>query len=216
MGAWPSQHPFNHLPKSARQSLGRRAKAVHLLKGTVLFREGEPAEFLWVILKGWVRLTKRTANGKILALDLVTPKDRLLGLSAFSGKTYLASAVAATAVEAIRLPAHRLQKLLQSHAPFAACVTGIFSQRFHNMALMYATAFSPVEQRIAAVLLRLDKDFGSTLPVTRREVAEMAGTTVETAIRVTSQMRKENLLLMKRGQILLVNPKALAQKIHKV
>lgn len=216
MSVWPSQHPFNHLPESARKELGRIGEAVRLAKGTVLFREGEGPEFLWVLLKGWVRLTKRTANGKGLTLDLVTPKDRLLGLSAFSDKNYLATAVAATPVEAIRLPADRLQEFLRSYASFAVCVTGIFSQRFHNMAEFYATAFAPVEQRIAAVLLRLDKDFGSTLPVTRREIAEMTGTTVETAIRVTNRMRKENLLLMKRGQIVLVNPKALAQKIQKV
>jgi len=215
-GAWHSEHPFHHLPESARQILGRTAEAVHLSKGDVLFREEEPAEFLWVILKGWVRLTKRTAGGKGLTLDLVTPKDRLLGLSAFSEKTYLASAVAATMVEAIRIPARTMQEALQSHAPFASCVTGIFSQRFHHMAEFYATAFAPVKQRIAAVLLRLGKDFGDTLPVTRREIAELTGTTVETAIRVTSQMRKENLLLMKRGQIVLVNPKALDKKTQTV
>lgn len=184
------------------------------MKGVVLFREGEPAESLWILKRGWVRLIKRTADGKSLTLDLVTPKDSLCGLSAFSGARYLASAVAATPIEAVRLAAKKVQQLLQSHAPFAACVTGIFSRRFHHMASSYAAAFAPVEQRIAAVLLRLEEDFGDTLPVTRREVAEMAGTTVETAIRVTNRMRRENLLLMKRGQIVLADPKALAKKIQ--
>ncbi|MBI3615153.1 MAG: Crp/Fnr family transcriptional regulator [Candidatus Omnitrophica bacterium] len=185
-------------------------------KGAVLFREGEPAEILWVLQRGWVRLVKKTTDSKTLTLDLMTPKDGLCGLSAFSGDRYLASAVAATPVEAVRIPAKSIRAILQSNAPFASCVIGIFSQRFHHMAEAYATAFAPVEQRIASVLLRLDEDFGTTLPVTRRELAELAGTTVETAIRVTNRMRQENLLLMQRKKIILVNPKGLAQKIQTV
>ena len=216
MKPWRSQEPFVHLSDSVIHGLSRVAQVHRTPQGTVLFREGEPAQDLWIIRRGWVRLVKRTTDSKLLTLDLVTPRDGLCGLSAFSGETYLASAITATPVEAVRIPAKAVREILRSDAQFASCVAGIFSHRFHHMLKAYATAFSPVEQRIASVLLRLDEDFGATLPVTRREVAELAGTTVETAIRVTNRMRKENLLLMQRGKIVLMNPKGLARKIQTV
>ncbi len=216
MKPWQRQEPFVHLSDSVVHGLSRIAEVHRYPKGTVLFRDGEPAQDLWIIRRGWVRLVKKTTDSKALTLDLVTPKDRLLGLSAFSEKTYLASAITATPVEVVRIPAKAVREVLQSDAKFASCVTRIFSHRFHHMAQAYATAFAPVEQRIASVLLRLNEDFGATLPVTRREVAELAGTTVETAIRVTNRMRKENLLLMQRGKIVLMNPKGLSKKIQTV
>jgi CRP-like cAMP-binding protein len=214
MKAWYRQEPFVHLSNSVIRELSRTAQGRRYPKGAVLFREGEPADVLWVIQRGWVSLMKKTTDGKILTLDLVTPKDSLCGLSVFSGDKYLSSAVAVTPVEVRRIPASVVRKALRSNAPFAFCVAGIFSQRFHHMAAAYATAFAPVEQRITAVLLRLSEDFGNTLPVTRREVAELAGTTVETAIRVTRKMWREHLLLMRRGEIILVNPKGLARRIQ--
>jgi len=47
-----------------------------------------------------------------------------------------------------------------------------------------------VEQRIASLLLMLASKLGTELPFTRQEIAEMAGTTTETAIRVLSRLAK--------------------------
>lgn len=213
MKPWHRQGPFVHLSETVLSRLKGKAQLHRFHREGCLFREGEPAEALWVIQKGWVRLVKRTADGKNLTLDLVTPKDCLCGLSSFSGQVYLATALAVTPVEAVRLPTGLLRRILQSHGRFASCVVDTFSHRFHHMAQAYATAFAPVERRIVSVLLRLREDFGQTLPVTRREIAELTGTTVETAIRVTSQMRKDGLIRLKRGQVTLVDPKALERKV---
>ena len=210
MKPWYRKEPFAYLPDDAIRALIGVAKPCRYPRGAVLFREGDPSKELWVLRRGWIALVKRTAHGKTLTLDLATPQDGVFGLSAFSGSPYLASAVAASAVEAVRLPAAQARTLLRTHARFSACVAEEFSRRFHHMAAAYATAFAPVEHRIASVLLRLAEDFGDTLPITRREVAELAGTTVETSIRVTRQMQREGLVSMRRGRITLLNPKALA------
>ncbi len=211
---WIQQSPFNELPESVKQRILRAAEPHRVSPGTILFGEGERADSLWILEEGWAQLMKKTVDGKSLALDLVTPKDRFFGISAFACDQYLASAVAVTPITALRIPGEVLRQLLRSYPSFGVSVVKIFSRRFHHMAAAYSAAFAPVEQRIASVLLRLDEDFGNTLPVTRRQIAELAGTTVETAIRVTNRMRGENLVLMRRGQILLVNPTGLARKLR--
>lgn len=212
--SWLQRDPFRHLPESAKRQLSRAAELRHCPQRSVLFREGDPADSLWVIQRGWVQLVKRTADGKTLTLDFVTPRDRICGLSAFNKQGYLASAIATTPVVALRIPAPVVGRLLKEQARFAACVAGIFGQRFHHMAAAYATAFAPVEHRIASVLLRLREDFGRSIPVTRRELGELSGTTVETAIRVTRQMQRDGVLQMSRGRILLLRPEALKRKIR--
>lgn len=210
---WHQAEPFVHLPSAVRDELAQAADIRRVPKGTLLFREGESADHLWILQEGWVQLVRHVTADRFLTLDLATPKDGVFGLSAFGAPAYVSSAVSATSIVAVQLPAKIVRKLLVEHAAFAASAVKIFSHRLNHVAAAYATAFAPVEIRIASVLLRLEEDFGHTLPVTRKQVAELAGTTVETAIRVTNRMRRDRLLLMRRGQIALVSPHGLAQKL---
>lgn len=92
--------------------------------------------------------------------------------------------------------------------------SGLESLNAQNLAAAYAMAFAPVAARIASVLLRLGEAFGATLPVTRRQVAELAGTTVETAIRVTNRLRRDQMLRMRRGEIVLRDPAGLRHRLR--
>ncbi|GAI49267.1 unnamed protein product, partial [marine sediment metagenome] len=62
-----------------------------------------------------------------------------------------------------------------------------------------------VEQRIAMTLLMLSAKLGHTLPFTRQEIANMAGTTTETAIRVTSQLKERGIIRSVRGKIIILD-----------
>jgi len=62
-----------------------------------------------------------------------------------------------------------------------------------------------VEQRLARTLLMLSAKLGSTLPFTRQEIADMAGTTTETAIRITSQLKERGIIGSVRGKIIILN-----------
>ncbi len=80
-------------------------------------------------------------------------------------------------------------------------------------------AVDRVEQRIAGILLRLAGKLGVPgqggilldLSLTRQDLADMAGTTVETTIRVMSRFTKSKILKPASGKILILNSKALQQ-----
>ncbi len=202
---WIEREPFDCLPAASRCRLLKAAVASHLASGTILFREGEPSTTLWVLQTGWVRLSKQMLSGNAVALEAVTPGHPLVGLSAFSGGPSVATAVAATAVVAIQVPAALLRQLVSRHAPFAAAVLHLVGERVHQMAAAYAMAFAPVGQRMAGVLVQLTEGFGETIPLTRRELAALTGTTVETAIRVTNEFRRAQLIQLSRGAIRLLD-----------
>jgi CRP/FNR family transcriptional regulator len=74
-----------------------------------------------------------------------------------------------------------------------------------------------VEQRIANILLKLAGKLGTpegagimlNLALTRQDLADMAGTTVETAIRVMSRFTKTKIIKPVSGKTLILNPPAL-------
>jgi CRP/FNR family transcriptional regulator len=86
-------------------------------------------------------------------------------------------------------------------------------------ATIKSLAVDRVEQRIASILLKLAQKMGApqkegtmlNLSLTRQDLADMAGTTVETTIRVMSRFTKAKLIKQASGKILLLNSQALQQ-----
>ena len=85
--------------------------------------------------------------------------------------------------------------------------------------MMARLSSGKVEQRIAAVLLMLGESYGKvgklggirlTVPLTRQDVAEMAGTTVETCIRIMSKWQKAGVVTTDHQVITVRSPDALA------
>lgn len=203
--SWLRREPFLSLPAPVVRNLAAQAQPFELPKETVLFREGEPAQVLWIIQTGWVRLTRGMFTGKRLMLDIVTPAEMFCGLSAATGTPrYMATAVTACPAEAVRLPAAAVRKEAESCSKLAFHLAQLLNQRYFHTVVSYAQAFAPAHHRIAYTLLRLAKDLGKEIPITRREVAELSGTTVETAIRVTRKMERADLLRLRRGKIRLL------------
>jgi len=73
-----------------------------------------------------------------------------------------------------------------------------------------------VEKRILHVLVNLVSEFGNTIPLTRREIAEMAGTTVETSIRTFSRLEEEGLVSTSRGRIMVKDGQKLRDRIEEI
>jgi CRP-like cAMP-binding protein len=66
-----------------------------------------------------------------------------------------------------------------------------------------------VEQRLSSVLLMLSAKLGLTLPFTRQEIADMVGTTTETAIRVMSHLKDRGIIRSVRGKVIILDEEKL-------
>jgi len=208
MDGYLAQIPlFRFLLSSQLKQLGERCELRRFRKGEVLFEEGQPAESVWLIQRGWVYLMKRSPQGRPATIFTVTPEDVLCGFSAAVNEgAYYASAVAATETTAIRVPHTDFTNLLQRQPGFAERVLAIYHTRMRHMAEMISLASSPVEQRLAYTLLRLRASFGKTIPVTHQELARMAGTRWETSIRTMSSFKRKQWLATSRGKMSVLRP----------
>jgi CRP/FNR family transcriptional regulator len=163
----------------------------------VLFFEGEPAESLWVLRRGEVRLYKASANGRVTTLETLGPGRIFGAISALEQETYPASAEGVTAGVAWCLPRGVLLRLLAEHPRLGVEVLRIVSGRLHEAhERLRSFAHDPAPARLARALLDATRD--GEAHVTRRALAEAAGTTVETAIRVLRRFEREGVL---RGEV---------------
>ena len=200
--------PFQALSEEELNRLAEGMGEKVFSPGEVVFREGEAARHVWVVKSGRIRLVKQNGLPHPRTIFILTPEEVFCGISAFDHTAYSATGIAATESILLQIPMEVFDELLDRSTLFARELLAVCCQRIRHMAEAYCVSQAPVETRILHVLSHLQKDFGSTLPFTRREIAEMAGTTVETSIRTLSRLKKKGYVRSSRGKIVLLNPVA--------
>ncbi len=200
---------FRTLPQTELKTLAARSELRRFRKGETIFSEGQPANAVWIVIRGWVYLMKRAPQGGLVTIFAMMPSEPLCGISAFDHGTYSATAVAATDTQLIVIPAEAFSDLLDFYPTFGRQVLVTCCDRIRRMAEAISLAQAPVEQRIAYTLLRLKRSFGNTIPVTHHELASMVGTRWETSIRTLSTMKRRGWVASSRGRITILTPQNL-------
>ena len=202
---------FKRLTLSERKRLAAVSREERFAKGETVFRAGEPAEAVWVVKEGRVHLMKFLEGGQTATTCVMTPHESSCCLPALDRRPYPVDAIAATDSVVIRIPLTAFHELLQQNPTFLQDALGVFCDRLRQVEQKSCMLYDPVERRLAQALLTLSNKFGSTIPLTKHELAELAGTTVETAIRVLSHLKRQGMLTSSRGSTTIVNPHALKQ-----
>jgi CRP/FNR family transcriptional regulator len=186
-----------------------------------IFLEGEAPEALFIIRTGKVKVLRHSTDGKDVVLRVCGPGNLLGTVAVFDGGGYPGTAQVIENCVALVIARNDCLTLVNRFPVFALAVIADLGTRLRSSAeQIRSLAVERVEQRIARVLLKLAESAGSDapegriieMPLTRQDVADMTGTTVETAIRVMSKFRRLELIRTRRGKVVLVDT-ALLQEI---
>lgn len=173
-----------------------------------LFREGEPAASLWVVRRGAVRIYHVSQEGRPTTLESLGPGEIFGALSALDEEHYPVSAEALEEGYAWCLPRDVLRRMLGEDPRVGAELLRVVAARLHRAhRQLHSFAHDRAPARLARALLHAARDGAAC--VTRRDLAEAAGTTVETAIRVLRRFEREGLLHGEAGRIELLDADAL-------
>jgi CRP/FNR family transcriptional regulator len=210
--------PFNVLPSPELDRLVLLAQEKQYGKGEMIFSEGDSADSIWVLKEGRIQIFKYSSAGRPLAIESLGPKELFGTLCRLggNGRNYPCTAVTSTPCTVIRILD---RTFLDFYNRFPAMVMGVCalcSHRLNEMQGMSCAGQEPVEKRIAGILLQLEKTHGPVLPVTKREIAELAGTTVETTIRTVSHFSKKGWVSSARGKITLKKPSEIKKLFESV
>jgi len=189
-------------------------------KDDYLFFEGDPASWVGFVLEGRVKMIKHSVGGKDVVLDVISPGGMLGEVAAFNGEPYSATAQAMEPTIVASIHRDDYRRLLRRYPALALKIIEELGHRLREAQnTIKSMAVERVERRIARILLKLAAATGSPsedgividLPLTRQDIAEMAGTTVETAIRIMSKFRKKSLVQTRRGRVIILQPHELVR-----
>lgn len=191
---------------------GRRAT---FEPGDILFHEQRPADSTYFLLRGGVKLVQASVDGQAVVVRVIAPGELLGLVAALEGSSYPATAQAMEQVEVVRWPGNALQRLLEAHPRIALNLVPVLVGRIHEVQAHYRElATERVERRIARVLLRLVRQSGEkveggvriAMPLTRQDLAEMAGTTLFTVSRTLSRWEEEGVAATERKHVIVRAP----------
>lgn len=207
---------FKKVPSVQMAEVEKKMVEKKYAKGESLFLEGDSAENVWFVKDGHVKAVVHTAGGKDLTLCMVGANTLFGTCCCFGGGQYPCHTVAETEVTVVTYPMQDFLSLLEKNPEMSKTVILQLSNRLRQSKDMQTFDKENVEKRILHILVNLVSEFGNTIPLTRREIAEMTGTTVETCIRTFSVLEKDGLVSSARGRITVKNIQDLMARLEEL
>ncbi len=193
---------FSGLGEADLQALSRLAAGRSLKEGEFVFWDGDPPSHFYVVASGRVKILKHSSQGKEFVVAFFSPGDIFGEVAVFEDRPYPASAQAVSDTELLGIGRDQFLAFLSGHPGVALRIINMLGGRLREaQARLNALAGERAEQRVARTLLMLSSKLGPGLPFTRQEIADMSGTTIETTIRVMSRMKRDGIILSRRGRI---------------
>ena len=179
-----------------------------------IFREGDPSDFFFVVVTGRVKVYKHAPDGHDVILEMFGPGGPLGAVAAYEARPYPASAAALEATTCLLIPRQAFFELLERHPSLVRGLLGSLSLRLVELTTRLAELTGGrVESRFARLFLKLADQLGRRergvvfipLPLTRQELADLTGTTIETAIRIMSRWGKDEVLRTEKDGFVVID-----------
>ena len=208
---------FRNLSRDAIDLVADRM--VHRLvpAGSILFRKGEQARGVYLLVKGRVEIYRSTADGREQVLHSETPVQSIAELPVFDGGEYPASGRTAEDSELYFLSLEDFQRLYREHPEIADTVIRNLGQRLRQLVGVVETiSLRSVPGRVAKTLLGqaekagVLKDGGSfQLQRTQSELAHELATSRESVSRALGEMRRNGVISTRGRRISILSLRGL-------
>lgn len=213
---------FAGLTEDELDRIDRRMRTTSWAPGSRLYNAGDPADALYVVAEGRVKLSQVTAAGTETVTDILVPGE-LFGAMGTLGEPYhLQTASALVGSCTLRIDQDDFRAVLAEHPTVALRVLDDVAARLTRaQADVGGQTTDTVPQRVATALLRLADKLGEDrgvdgvmleVPLSRADLAGLARSTPESVSRVMSRWKKEGVIDSGRRWTALLNRQRLADE----
>ncbi len=195
---------FGKLPEKTLIQLLQSSKFAKVATGEYIAFQGDVDAASFIVISGRFSMTKSTPSGKELVVELLGPGDFFGLIFAIEGLPAQLAARAHRDSEILWIQTAALQEVLKENPELYKNFLEYFSHCLHSShSLSQSLAHSSVKVRIVSLLLNLAEKFPRlgeeinspiVVDITRQQIADLTGTTPETATRVTRAMHKEGVI----------------------
>lgn len=177
-----------------------------LASGEFIFWDGDAPEWFYIIAEGKIKVLKHSSQGKEFIIAFFSPGEMFGEVAVFENKPYPASAQAVIETAVLGIKRQDFLTFLAHRPEVTLHIINILGGRLRDaQERLRDLAGERVEQRLSRILLMLSARLGTTLPFTRQEIADMTGTTTETAIRFMSQLKDRGIVQSTRGKTVILD-----------
>jgi CRP-like cAMP-binding protein len=183
-------------------------------RGDRIFSEGDASDFFVSIVTGRVKVFKATPAGKEIILEIFGPGDPLGAVAVYEGGAFPASAMALEPTACLVLARRDFFQLLEQNPSMVRGVlTGLTSRLVELTRRITELTGGRIESRFARLFLKLADQMGRSerggvfipMPLSRQELADLTGTTIETCILIMSRWGKDDVLRTEKDGFVLVD-----------
>ena len=183
----------------------------HLAAGEILFRKGDAGDALFGVRRGQLRIETGAADGSRLTLQFVGPNELIGEVAVLDGFGRTADATAMEPTELFELGRADLLGLLEREPKIALQIIVQLCRRLRRQGeRSEESMLQPLPVRLARRLCALGSDFGSEVHISQEQLGVFVGAARESVNRQLQLWRKDGILDLQRGRILLRNMGKLA------
>lgn len=181
-------------------------------RGAILFHEGQTVLGLHVLLKGRIKLTKLSAEGREQILEIVEPVSTFAETPLFDRTGRYPTHVRASVVSSVlTIPREPLQRLMRSRPGLSLAFLGAFAERMKDlMRKVEEASFLTVDERLARYIRNESKD-GVLDNLNLAEIAAILGAARESVSRALGRLNRAEIVELRRGRLRVLDAGRLAQ-----
>jgi CRP/FNR family transcriptional regulator, nitrogen oxide reductase regulator len=209
-------HFTGALPERVRRAVEDRAVVRRFTRNTPVFWQGDRLRNLPLIVEGHFKLMRNTEGGREVVVDIVGPGDTPCWMETMGESAAAFSMIALENSKVAQLPVTPIRHCISNDPKSALAWSATVGRQYRHLLHQVAGTRAPsVPSRLGGLLLHLldrhgDKRTG-TIPMrlTRQDLADAAGTTVETAIRLMRKWEKAGIVDTQREAIRILDRQTL-------
>ena len=223
VGKSSGQSFLDMLSEESRNSILERGTIRSVTAGEILFEEGAPIHDVYFIIRGQVKLSKQTAEGKTFTLFLKQNGDLINEGMLFDDTASSMSAEAVTASDISVVPIQKMRSLFLEDQQLAIALMSWCSvQTQSTQAKFRDLILSGKQGALYSTLIRFAHSYGQETeqgiviktPLTHQDLADYAGSTRENVNRMITDLKKNGILSMDKSRILIHDLDYMKEILH--
>jgi CRP/FNR family transcriptional regulator, cyclic AMP receptor protein len=191
--------------------------------GEVVFREGDESDTCYIVRSGRARAVRGHPDGRSITLATFGPGDMFGELAMFDDESRSATVEAVEETEAIAILGPDMRRLLREHPDIAVKLMSALGRRLRDTNERLARqSFQTVQSRVALALVQLvaaaraegAADGAVLITSTQAELAQLAGSSRESASRFLAVLERAGIIQQGRGKLIVHDPVALERYVY--
>lgn len=205
---------FNYLTEDQNKLMEEKQRVVHYKKGEIIAKHGSFASHVLFLCEGLVKVYYENKQDSLI-LKIVGPGN-LMGLSSLLKEENIFQSTASAYIDSVvrLIDINLFKKFIEENGKFASEIINILSENTNQInsrffGMTHRQSFGKLADLLLCLAGRIFKTSVFELNLTRKELAELAGMSTESVIRILKKFQEDNLITITGKTFTISDPEGL-------